>query len=134
LLIALLGAAASRTLSAQSYCVAASDTTAQVLLANSRTLASSPDVPYAEARARGGVPLTAASSVTYVTDERVCQRIAQAIADDAVKAGRRASNRVRVIKIGDVFVAQDPALTFNASPLTYYLTKAYKVTRRIGAF
>ena len=120
------------TISAQGSCVAPTDTVAQLLLRNVRALASRPDVPYPDARARAGIPLTDPTTVTYVVDERVCARIAQAIAANAQNAGGAPSNRVRAVKLGDLFVAQDPAVTFNSGPMTYHLTKAYKVHRRYG--
>jgi hypothetical protein len=129
---ALLTVIVPGALAAQGSCVVPADTVAQVLLRNVRALASRPDAPYADARARGGIPLTDPTAVTYVTDERVCGRIAQAVAAEAQKAGRTPSNRVRAVKLGDLFVAQDPSVTFQGGPVTYYVTKTYKVARHFG--
>jgi hypothetical protein len=119
-------------LSAQTYCVSPSDTTAQGLLAGARALASRTNASYVDARARGGITFMSAANVTYVVDERTCQRIAQALAADAQSVGKPSSNRVRAVRIGEVFMAQDPVLGRDGDPYTYHLTKAYKVMRRIG--
>jgi hypothetical protein len=132
ILASALVAAAPATLSAQTYCVATSDSVSQVLLSSVRMYASSSDPVYAAARARNGIVLTAASNVTLVTDERVCQRISQSVSASALQSGYAPVNRVRAVKVGDMFIAQDPGVKWNQSDLTFYVTKPYKVTRRVG--
>ncbi len=127
-----IAAAVATPLRAQPACVAASDSVSVALLRGVRVFASSAAAAYVEARTRNGVARTSASHVTYVTDERICRRIARSVSAAAAQAGYTPTVRVRAVKVGDVFVAQDPGVTWSRSPLTFYLTKAFTVTRRVG--
>lgn len=128
-----LAAVAPPSLRARPSCVAASDSVSVAFLSSIRVFASSADPVYVDARTRNGVAHTSASNVTYVTDERVCRRIARSVSAAAVQAGYTPTGRVRAVKVGDVFVAQDPGVTWSRSPLTFHLTTAFTVTRRVGA-
>jgi len=116
---------------AQGYCIP-QDTLGTSLLENIRRLASSSELVHVETRARAGLPLTSASNVSYVVDEAVCQMVAQAIAANVRNTPRAPSNRVRVIKAGEMYVAHDPSVQTELGIWTFYVSKAFKVTKRYG--
>jgi hypothetical protein len=101
-------------------------------VAAARRMASSTDSVYVEARERLAVPQVPETSVSYIEQDDLCRRIATAIENDVRGTSYTPSGRVRVIRLGDLFVAHDPAVRTYNGILTFYLGPDLRVIQRIG--
>jgi hypothetical protein len=96
-----------RPVAAQSVCLPADAFGANVLT-DLQNLATSSDSADAAKRMLAHLPATSASNVTYMTDERTCQKGVTAL--NAMFQTPGAARRVYLFKYSTSFVTVDPAL------------------------
>lgn len=107
------------------------DATTTAMLAGLRRLATSSAPEFVESREWRKIPKTQPSSVSYVTDNGVCNSAEAAYtAAAALEPPATPSGMVRVFKLGNVFVVQDTAQQTGEYIVTMTLSKSFKVLAR----
>jgi hypothetical protein len=122
-----LGAAAACPATAQSVCLAA-DSLGAAMLEQISLVASSNDPQMATSRQHMQLPQVAATQVVFVTDTRVCSRARDAYTAAIRRTdGVQPSGRVYVLKVGTVYVVNDPVQLAGEFQIRMTLSSDYKI-------
>ena len=103
------------------------DAYADAMVGTLQGLATSTDPGDVAQRNRLGIPATTAANVTYVTTEQVCSKAATAFAANVgVVNGPPVSGVLYVVKVGSVYVVDDPSQKMGEFSIRMVLTDKFK--------
>ena len=103
------------------------DAYANAMVGTLKALATSTESGDVTQRNRLGIPATSAANVTYVTTEQVCSKAATAFgAHVGVVNGPPVSGVLYVVKVGSVYVVDDPSQKMGEFSIRMVLTDKFK--------